>query len=102
MQKKISPYDKIMHYLCTMDSPIFDTLLQLPLFQGMATDDFNTLLQKIRLDFMRYPAGSYICKAGDTCKHFTFLIGGTVESSRNGDATLDRALLHVRYHRQLP
>lgn len=76
-----------MHYLCTMDSPIFDTLLQLPLFQGMATDDFNTLLQKIRLDFMRYPAGSYICKAGDTCKHFTFLIGGTVESSRNGDAS---------------
>ncbi|MBO7416531.1 MAG: Crp/Fnr family transcriptional regulator [Bacteroidaceae bacterium] len=77
-----------------MDSPIFDTLKQLPLFQGMANDDFNTLLQKIRLDFVKYPPGSFICSAGDRCSHFTFLIGGTAESSRRGES--DRFVFHEK------
>ncbi|MBR6371403.1 MAG: Crp/Fnr family transcriptional regulator [Bacteroidaceae bacterium] len=77
-----------------MDSPILDTLKQLPLFQGMAADDFSTLLQKIRLDFVKYPPGSFICRTGDVCSHFTFLIGGTIESSRRGKA--DRFIFHER------
>ena len=34
-----------------MELPMYDTLLSLPLFQGMSQADFNSLLQKIRLDF---------------------------------------------------
>ena len=67
-----------------MELPMYDTLLSLPLFQGMSQADFNSLLQKIRLDFVRYDEGSVIISAGDRCKSFAFLINGTVESSRDG------------------
>jgi len=74
------------YYLCSMNSPMFDTLKQLPLFQGMDTKDFNSLLQKIRLDFVNYPAGEVIIKADSVCSHFVFLIKGSVESSREGSS----------------
>ena len=63
---------------------MYDTLLSLPLFQGMSQADFNSLLQKIRLDFVRYEEGATIISAGERCKSFAFLINGTVESSREG------------------
>lgn len=63
---------------------MYDTLLSLPLFQGMSQADFNSLLQKIRLDFVRYEQGSVIVSAGERCKSFAFLINGTVESLREG------------------
>ena len=63
---------------------MYDTLLSLPLFQGMSQADFNSLLQKIRLDFVRYEEGGTIISAGERCKSFAFLINGTVESSRTG------------------
>ena len=67
-----------------MELPMYDTLLSLPLFQGMSQADFNSLLQKIRLDFVRYEEGSTIISASERCKSFAFLINGTVESSRDG------------------
>ena len=67
-----------------MELPMYDTLLSLPLFQGLNQADFNSLLQKIRLDFIRYESGSTIINAGDRCKNLAFLISGTVESSRDG------------------
>lgn len=63
---------------------MYDTLLSLPLFQGMSQVDFNSLLQKVRLDFVRYEEGSTIISAGERCKSFAFLINGSVESSRSG------------------
>ena len=67
-----------------MELPMYDILLSLPLFQGMSQTDFNSLLQKIRLDFVRYEAGSTIISAGQRCNSFAFLINGKVESSRDG------------------
>lgn len=67
-----------------MELPMYDTLLSLPLFQGMSQADFNSLLQKVRLDFIRYEEGGTIINAGERCKSFAFLINGTVESSRTG------------------
>ena len=67
-----------------MELPMYDTLLSLPLFQGMSQADFNSLLQKVRLDFVRYEEGSVIFSAGERCKSFAFLINGTVESLREG------------------
>jgi len=63
---------------------MYDTLLSLPLFQGMSQADFNSLLQKVRLDFVRYDESGTIISAGERCKSFAFLINGTVESSRSG------------------
>lgn len=67
-----------------MELPMYDTLLSLPLFQGMSQTDFNSLLQKIRLDFVRYAQGDVIIGKGDHCRSLAFLINGTVESSRSG------------------
>lgn len=69
---------------CIMELPMYDTLLSLPLFQGMSQADFNSLLQKVRLDFVRYEQESTIINTGERCKSFAFLINGTVESSRDG------------------
>ncbi len=67
-----------------MELPMYDTLLSLPLFQGMSQTDFNSLLQKIRLDFIRYEDGDVIIEKGNRCGSLAFLINGTVESSRSG------------------
>ena len=32
---------------------IFDTLLQLPLFQGLAVEDFTRILEKVKLHFAK-------------------------------------------------
>lgn len=71
---------------------MFDTLLSLPLFQGMTVNDFDTLLRKMRLDFVRYEAGETIITAGDRCSSFAFILSGNVMSSRNGVA--DRYTFH--------
>ena len=63
---------------------MYDTLLSLPLFQGMSQTDFNSLLQKIRLDFIRYEDGDVIIEKGNRCGSLAFLLNGTVESSRSG------------------
>lgn len=63
---------------------MYDTLLSLPIFQGMTATDFNSLLQKIRLDFVRYTPGQAIIREGERCSSFAFLISGTVLSSRVG------------------
>ena len=63
---------------------MYDTLLSLPLFQGMSQTDFNSLLQKIRLDFIRYEDENVIIEKGNRCGSLAFLINGTVESSRSG------------------
>lgn len=63
---------------------MYDTLLSLPLFQGMSQTDFNSLLQKIRLDFIRHEDGDVIIEKGNRCGSLAFLINGTVESSRSG------------------
>ena len=73
-----------MREFTIMELPMYDTLLSLPLFQGMNQADFNSLLQKIRLDFVRYESGSTIISAGQRCSSLAFLINGSVESSREG------------------
>ena len=45
---------------------MFDTLLQLPLFQGLAQEDFTNILGKVKLSFTKHKAGEVIVKAGDT------------------------------------
>ena len=51
---------------------MFDTLLQLPLFQGLAQEDFTNILGKVKLSFTKHKAGEVIVKAGDTCSQLIF------------------------------
>lgn len=68
-----------------MEYSMYDTLLGLPLFQGMAKADFDSLLQKVKLDFARYEDGETVISCKEGCNSFAFLINGTVESVRKGE-----------------
>lgn len=60
---------------------MFDTLLQLPLFQGLAQEDLTCILGKVKLHFTKYKAGEVILKAGSTCDRFMFILKGEVTST---------------------
>lgn len=60
---------------------MFDTLLQLPLFQGLAQEDLTCIVGKVKLHFAKYKAGEVILKAGSTCDRFMFILKGEVAST---------------------
>ena len=62
-----------------MDS-MFDTLLQLPLFQGLAYDDFTRILEKVKLHFAKHPTGDVLARAGDDCCGLIFILRGETKS----------------------
>ena len=64
---------------------MFDTLLQLPLFQGLCHEDFTNILEKTKLHFTRFKEGELIKKQGETCDQLLFLLKGelSVETVSN-------------------
>lgn len=60
---------------------MFDTLLQLPLFQGLAEEDLTGILGKVKLHFTRHKAGETILKAGAPCEGLVFILKGEVALS---------------------
>ena len=73
-----------------MDS-MFDTLLQLPLFQGLAYNDFTRILERVKLDFVKYRRGEVLVQAGDDCGGLMFILRGKTRSvtvAPSGDYTL--------------
>ena len=53
---------------------MFDTLLQLPLFQGLCHEDFTSILDKVKLHFIKHKAGETIIKSGNPCTQLCFLL----------------------------
>lgn len=71
-----------------MDFTMYDTLLQLPLFQGLSKNDITDILSKVKFHFKKYNQGEYIFRQGDVCVEVGFLLSGVVESetlSRKGE-----------------
>lgn len=65
-----------------MEYSIYDTLLSLPLFQGLSKADFETILDKVKLDFEKTDAGKEFLTAAEACTKFVFLLDGTVSAER--------------------
>lgn len=59
---------------------MYDTLLQLPLFQGLCPNDFTQILGKVKLHFSRHKAGERIITKGEACDKLVFLLKGEVMS----------------------
>lgn len=57
---------------------MFDTLLQLPLFQGLCHEDFTNILDKVKLHFIKHKAGETIIESGSPCSQLCFLLKGEV------------------------
>lgn len=57
---------------------MFDTLLQLPLFQGLCHEDFTNILDKVKLHFTKHKAGETIIESGTQCAQLCFLLKGEI------------------------
>ena len=74
---------------------MFDTLLQLPLFQGLAHEDFTSILEKVKLHFTKHKTGEIIAACGDKCDRLIFVLKGTL--SATSPAT-DRSFQFTEQH----
>jgi CRP-like cAMP-binding protein len=60
---------------------MYESLMNLPYFQGMSKDEITSILDKVKLEFLRYNDGELILKQGEPCGCFTVLVRGEVTSS---------------------
>lgn len=59
---------------------MYDTLLQLPLFQGMCKEDFTTIIERVKFHFLNYAENETVVKQGDNCQQLIFLLDGELLS----------------------
>jgi len=71
---------------------MYDTLLQLPLFQGLAKNDFTSILDKVKIHFLKRKAGDTVALGGEDCRELVFLLNGSLVSK-----TSDRDELYTFY-----
>lgn len=71
---------------------MYDTLLQLPLFQGLAKNDFTSILDKVKIHFLKRKAGDTVAIGGEDCRELVFLLNGSLVSK-----TSDRDELYTFY-----
>ena len=69
-----------------MEITMYDTLLQLPLFQGLCKDDFTTIIEKVKFHFLNYKEGQTILKQGECCNRLTFLLEGKIIVQTTNDS----------------
>lgn len=59
-----------------MESRMFDTILELPLFQGLGRDDLTRILESTHLTFETLPEHATLCRQDEPCTGLTFVIEG--------------------------
>lgn len=60
---------------------MFDTLLQLPLLQGLAPEDFTCILEKVKLHFVKLKQGETIARADSPCSQLIFILNGEIAAT---------------------
>ena len=60
---------------------MYDTLLQLPLFQGVSHEIISELVGKTKLHFTKYANDAVILEAGDNQNVLSFVVSGSVTKS---------------------
>lgn len=66
-----------------MDISIYDTLLGLPLFQGLSKLEFGEVLEKVCFDFSGAQDGETFITSCSLCSHFVFILNGKALSRRS-------------------
>jgi CRP-like cAMP-binding protein len=61
-----------------MKQTMYDTILELPLFQGLSAADLTRVLEGTRLAFDTIVPGSYLFRQDELCTGLTFIIEGTI------------------------
>lgn len=71
-----------------MEITMYDKLLQLPLFQGLCTEDFTNILEKVKLHFHKYTPGKRLVAEGDVCNQLIFILSGQVQSEMSDQSKI--------------
>lgn len=58
---------------------MFDTILNLPLFQGLTQEDVTNIVGHVKFNFVRVEEGETLFSAGSTCDYLCFLLRGQIE-----------------------
>ena len=79
----ITPIDRLCISLCVlfmsylnMEYTMYDTLLQLPLFQGLSKAELSEVIEKVKFHFQRFRNEEIILKQGGICNQLIFLLDG--------------------------
>ena len=59
---------------------MYDTLLQLPLFQGMSRTELSEVVEHVKLHFHKYEMGETLFCQGDRCDQLVFLLSGELSA----------------------
>lgn len=68
-----------------MDFTMYDTLLQLPLFQGLGKNDITEIVTNVKFHFRKYAAGEYLFRQDEPCNEVCFLISGSLMAETMSD-----------------
>lgn len=60
---------------------MFETLLQLPLFQGLAKEDFTNIVGKVKFHFTQQRPGEVIVREGMPSEQLYFILKGEISST---------------------
>ena len=64
---------------------MFELLMELPLFRGISFDGLAKTLETNKFHFLKFPAGEVIARKGDSYDHITFVISGSVRSTKENE-----------------
>lgn len=64
-----------------MNTSMFDTLLQLPLFQGLAKEDFTNIVGKVKFHFTQQRPGEVIVREGTSSEQLYFILKGEISAT---------------------
>ena len=64
---------------------LYDTLLALPLFQGMSRSDLDEVVSKTKFGFVKFAAGKTVVSEGEPCRHLYFMVSGKTEAVATAD-----------------
>lgn len=68
-----------------MELTMFERLLQLPLLQGLTTQEISDVMAHVRLDFVNYHRGDEIVMQGESCRKLIYIINGEVMAEHRND-----------------
>lgn len=77
------------------DSPIYRTILDLPLIKGASTTRLTEIAGKYKLNFLKFQPGQTIVTAGTPCEELKFVLSGAVRltnSDPDGLLTVSQTL----------
>ena len=68
----------MLTFECLMEYSMYNTLLQLPLFQGMSKDELSEIIERVKFHFVKVNDKRPLFVQGEPCNKLAFLLGGTL------------------------